>query len=751
MSEAPPRSRGGPQFDAQPSPSEGYRLGVDSEREEHLLSLFTEWDKHLLGKWSTWREEAKQAYDFAAGHQWDPKDRAAMMDNQKIPVVFNITAPTLDAVAGAEIQNRQEVRYYPRTPDKTGVSDVLSQAADYVNDECDGDQEDSEAFYDCLICGVGWTYTGPEIDGDKLSIFKGRVDPLEIMADASSRKPNFDDARYLKREWPMSRDDFEDFVGSIGRPDANPDGFADLDSGKRLTIVNPTLRYTNGMLGPGNGADEVVVCEWQWWEKATRFLSPMPHPTQSGVVQLQKLTPEQHAQALSIKPDLPSQPTTEKVFYRAFTADDSVLFEEELPEKMFRYRAITGKRDRNAGTWFGLVRPMLDPQRFMNKLYSEILHIVRTNANGGLMLEEDAVADIRKFESTWAAADKITWMKPGSLSNAQGAKVLPKPTVTINPSLFQIMEFARDMVKACTGVNEEILGIVGRDQPGVLEQQRKQAAYGILSAFFDAKRRYQREQGRLLLAQIKIFLPDDTLVRILDQGTAVYIPIARALTDAEYDVVVDEAPAGPNQKAKVMAVLGPLLPEMFASGIIGAEQIADMLPFMDIPASVADKLGQAIRQRAQAAQQPSPQQQQMEQAQQVAFAKEMQNKDADTQAKQAKAAKDMATAQTTPAKLQMEGVKAMAGVQSTRQELQMQREQHGQDMAMEGQKNAQKMQQADQQHRLRLAQSADQHGQRAEQAQQVHAAKLSRMQQEQVQRGLDAEAKQPGEAEADEP
>ena len=65
-------------------------------------SLFTEWDKHLLGKWSTWREEAKQAYDFAAGHQWDPKDRAAMMDNQeKSPVVFNITAPTLgDAVAG---------------------------------------------------------------------------------------------------------------------------------------------------------------------------------------------------------------------------------------------------------------------------------------------------------------------------------------------------------------------------------------------------------------------------------------------------------------------------------------------------------------------------------------------------------------------------------------------------------------------------------------------------------------------------
>jgi hypothetical protein len=543
----------------------------------------------------------------------------------------------------------------------------------------------------------------------------------------------------------MSNDDFEDFVVSIGRPDAEPEGLTGMDSGKRLTIVNPSLRYTNGMLGGGVGNDEVVVCEWQWWEKAPRFLAPLPHPTQPGVVQLAKLTPEQHAQALSLKPDLPSQPTTEKVFYRAFTANETVLFEEQLPEKMFRYRAITGKRDRNQGTWFGLVRAMTDPQRFMNKLYSEILHIVRTNANGGLMLEEDAVADIRKFELTWAQADKITWMKPGALSNAQGPKAQPKPTVSINPSLFQIMEFARDMVKACTGVNEEILGIVGREQPGVLEQQRKQAAYGILSAFFDAKRRYQREQGRLLLAQIREFLPDDTLVRILDKGTALYIPVVKALGDFEYDVVVDEAPAGPNQKAKVMAVLGPLLPEMFQAGIIGAEQIADMLPFMDIPASVADALGQAIRQRSQQQQAAAaPVQQQQAQAEQIAFGKEMDNKDADTAHKRAQAAKAAAEAQIAPAKVQMDGVKAMAGVASTQAEMQMQREQHGQDMQQKGAAAVAKLVQGQQAHRLKLAQSQDQHQQRTQQASETHRLKISQAAQKQAAAGLEEQSEQPG-------
>ena len=279
---------------------------------------------------------------------------------------------------------------------------------------------------------------------------------------------------------------------------------------------------------------------------------------------------------------------------------------------------------------------------------------------------------------------------------------------------FRSMEFARDMVKACTGVNEEILGIVGRDQPGVLEQQRKQAAYGILSAFFDAKRRYQREQGRLLLAQIKIFLPDDTLVRILDQGTAVYIPIARALTDAEYDVVVDEAPAGPNQKAKVMAVLGPLLPEMFASGIIRGRADRRHAAVHGY-SSVGRPTNSAKRSAsAQAAQQPSPQQQQMEQAQrgrvrqgnaeqgrrhagQTGQGRERQRGDRPDHAREASDG---------------ERVKAVAGVQvDAAENFRCSASSTVRTCAMEGRQKLtpRRCSRPIRQHRLRLAQSADQH------------------------------------------
>lgn len=611
----------GPQFDTQKTPAESQYA------DDELLERFRNWGTQLEGHWSKWRADARGWYAMVGGEQWTDSETADMEGNGKIPVTFNLVGPVIDAVQGAEIQNRQQVQFYPREVGDTGVSDVLTQGAEFVSDECNGDQEDSEAFWDCLVCGLGWTETRPEIEGDQVNLIKERVDPLQMQADPGARKRCLEDMRYLKREIPMSADEFEDFKEEIGRTDLEDPYGLDPD-GKRVTIVNPTVRYTHGMLGTDPSIDSVIVCEWQWWDREPVFLAGVPGP--DGVVKIQQLDAEELAAARENDPSLRFSESHRKVFYRAFATDLEILFKEKLPEGDFRYKAITGKRDRNNGTWFGLVKPMADPQRFTNKLYSEILHIVRTNANGGMALEEDAVDDVRQFESTWAATDKITWLKPGALSGAHGQKMMPKAPPPVQVALFQLMEFARDMVKATTGVNEEILGMVQREQAGVLEAQRKQAAYGILSAFFDAKRRYQRDQGRLLLAQMRIYFPPDKLVRIVDKGTAQYVPLSQSLEVQQFDIIVDEAPTGPDQKGKVLAVLMPLIPQLMESGLIGPEALAEIIPYLPIPAAVANKLAQAITAQQQKAAQPDQGAQAMAQA-------ELANKEADTGKKTADA------------------------------------------------------------------------------------------------------------------
>jgi hypothetical protein len=642
----------GPQFDGSMTPAENpvasQGKAPSLPDDEDLLVMFDRWDVLLLAHWSEWIQEAKAWFDFRAGTQWEEEERERMKEGQKIPVTFNLTEPAIDAVNGAEIQDRQQVQYYPRNTSvqSTGIADVLTQGANYIVDQCNGDQEDTDAFLDALTCGIGWTETRVEVESETATILKERVDPLQMKADPASRKRCFEDARYLKREIPMSEDEFDDFKEEIGQPDLDIGEMDGSDAtGKRLTVVNPRQRYTHGMLGTSEDP-EVIVSEWQWWERQEVHVAPMPHPTDPTITKLTPMSKADFNKAKGLNPNLRSVKSTTKVYYRAFTGQGSVLFKEVMPEQAFRYQAITAKRDRNKGTYYGLVKPMVEPNKFVNKLFSEVLHIVRTNANGGMMLEEDAVADVRQFEKTWANTAKVTWVKSGALSGQHGSKMAPKTPPQVQPALFQLMSFAKDMVTACTGVNEEILGLASREQAGVLELQRKQAAYGILSSFFDAKRRYQRNQGKLLLSMMRLYLPDDFMVRIVLDGEQQYVPLAMNQAGEEYDVVVDEAPAAPNTKARVAAILMPLVQQLLQAQLISPTVLADLVQYLDIPASVAQTLAQAITQQVQVMSQPNPAVVASQQA-------ELDNKNADTaekkasaQAHQAKAFKQVTDAHT---------------------------------------------------------------------------------------------------------
>lgn len=638
MSEAPTIT--GPQFDKAQTPGDDH---------DALLEKFDRWDRDIETKRGAWREQAEEWYNLEAGNQWTEEDIALMTERGRIPVVFNLTAPTVDAVSGAEIQNRQQAYYYPREKGDTGVSDVLTQAVKYVSDECNGDMEDSEAFRDTLICGEGWTYTAPDVDGEDVNLPKCRIDPLQMGVDPASRKACYEDARYIRRVIPMGQDEFEEFKREIKRPDATAEGQT-LSAGKRLTVVDPRQRYKNGMLGTG-ADDEVFVVEWQWWEKVPATLTALPDPEQEGVTKLVMLNDEESKAAQEIAAavgiQLQTSKTTRKVYFRAFVGGGEVLRKEPLPEAKFRYQCMTGKRDRNKGTFYGLVKAMADPQRFVNKLYSEVMHIFRTNAKGGLAIEAGAVDDVRQFEESWAQGDAITWLKDGSLSGANGQRILPKQPPPIPAAIFQMMEFARDMVRACTGVNEEILGLAGRDQPGVLEAQRKQSAFGILGPFFDAKRRYTRNWGVLFLRLMRQYMPKSSLVRVVDAGEQKYVDLAYTMEAEEYDVVVDEAPNSPNAKAKVAAILMPVMQQLIEGEILGPSDVGVMLEYLDLPAALVLKLQESIKQR-QEAQQPDPAAAEMQQRGMVA---EIENKEADTEQKRATAFQKATDAHATHAQM----------------------------------------------------------------------------------------------------
>ena len=102
-------------------------------------------------------------------------------DNARIPIVFNRVQPILQSVVGLEITNRTEVSFVPREIGDIKANEVLTQAAQWFRDQANAEEAESEAFRDLLICGVGFTETSLDFEGDPEGQPKiERIDPIEM-------------------------------------------------------------------------------------------------------------------------------------------------------------------------------------------------------------------------------------------------------------------------------------------------------------------------------------------------------------------------------------------------------------------------------------------------------------------------------------------------------------------------------------------------------------------------------------------
>jgi hypothetical protein len=517
---------------------------------------------------ATWRKNAEEDYAFFAGDQWDDDDMAILEDQGRPPVVFNRIARTVNAVSGTEIQNRQEVRYIPREQGDVGVNDVQTQAAQWVRDNCDAEDEESEAFKDLLICGVGCTVhrLEHEVDPDGM-IMNERVDPMEIFWDASAKKRNLIDRRWCAQIRKVSRDEFrqewpgkeveaggEEWLKTEDEPhDASPPFYNDDDE-------------------TANQPKEIEIIEFQYYE--------IEHYARVQIGQQVKEFPIERYQA--IKPYLDQQGIRSvvqkrRVYKKLFIQGDQLLESAPLEsQKDFTIQIMTGQRDRNRNLWFGLVRMMIDPQRFANKFFSQIIHIINTSAKSGVYLETGAVDNIRKFEDEFAQTGSISWLAPGALGNNM---LKEKNSSNFPAGLDKLLQYSVESINDIPGVNTELMGLADYSgQSGVLEHQRKQAGISLLAVFFDSLRRYRKTSGRLLAELIREFIPEGTLIRVVDQQGQQYIPLTKDAMSMKFDVIVDDSPTSPNMKEKTFGILQSLLPQLMQAGIPVPPDVLDYAP-----------------------------------------------------------------------------------------------------------------------------------------------------------------------------
>lgn len=519
-----------------------------------------------------WKQAAKESYDFFAGHQWSQEDHQKLNEENRPTIVFNRIPRVINAVAGLEIQNRQEVCYYPRTNGDVAGSDILTSAANWARDNCDAEDEESQAFKDCLMTGLGWVETrlDYEVDADGTILIE-RVDPLDMLYDPTSQKRNLDDANWIARVRYYNRKDFfvmwpeaEDEM--IGDFDTDPKGMQPHDATLAPFYIND---QSNEIEEKETNPDMVQVVQYQYWIREIFYRVEFLDGT---VQEYERDEFRKNRQQIMLTATRYVKQYRKK-YRQVFLAGNYILESGDCPVNAFTIRSMTGLVDHTKGIWFGLIQIMKDPQRWANKWLSQTLHIVNSNAKGGYFAETDAFEDNRQAEQSLATTS-ITWLNEGGMT-----KIQKKEPPLFPSQIDSLLKYAIDSISEVVGVNVEMLGVADRDQAARLEFERKRTGITVVSDFFDALRRYRKESGRVLADFIIRYISDGRLVRIAGEGLGKYVPLFKKDLNFKYDIIVDESPTSPNQREMVFNRLIQLFPSLLQANIPIPQDILDYAPF----------------------------------------------------------------------------------------------------------------------------------------------------------------------------
>ncbi|WP_375701001.1 portal protein [Bartonella sp. AA23NXGY] len=630
---------------------------------KRLKSWYAEDIEHV----NEWREQAREDFDFYNGRQWAEEDLAVLKEQRRPVMTFNRIAPLVNAIVGAERNNKREVQFQPRQMGAAIPNELLTGAAEWFRDEAEAEYADSDAFQDMVICGMGWTDTRLDYDTDPEGIpAVQRLDPLKMVWDANAVRPNLIDAQ---RMWYVDRKSVEDaksLFPDVAVEDLNADWAIDSttdseDSHVSLDAYQDDSNATS-LSDPYSGKCYVTLVECRWFEYETTYKAP---DLQTG--QMRNYSKQEFEQLQRVMPQLQGVCFNKKVVRRAFLGRRLLAKPDKplAPDGQLGWECITGTLDKLKNQFYGIVRPAKDPQKWSNKYFSQVMYILNSQSKGGLMAERDAFDDDRQAMESWARTDTITWVKNGALT---GGKIQPKPSAQFPNGFFQLFNESREAITHVTGLSAEFIGTREVNQANVLENTRRQSTLNLLAGLFDNLKLYRCRQGKIILYLIQNYLSDGRLVRISGQENAQYVPLTReAVTTLEYDIIVDDSPTSPNEKEKTFAAITQMLPLL--GGFLTPEMIPDLLKLSPLPATLVANLTA----KAQQAQQEQQQQQMMQQSQGAQLTPEQQAKIAVLQQEaQAKSTLYQLDAQQKQTALQQKNIELFLKQEQARMQLELQ-------------------------------------------------------------------------------
>lgn len=412
----------------------------------------------------TWRDEAQRAAAYYDGKQLEPHVIQTLKDRGQAPLVFNLIAPTIDAVLGIEAKTRTSWLVRPDNDESLQVAEGMNEKLNEASRLTLAEKACSDAYAAQVKTGLGWVETNRNSNPFDYKYRCQYVNRNEIHWDWHAKRADLRDARYLVRDRWLDED-----RALLAFPEHELLIKQAVNGWARWNSIITSVDYEN-MISLGHAYSEyqqTVLDEDTWWDtdrERVRVFEVWYRKYQKGVVlQLQdgrviEYDKENaiHKAALAHGMATPISGVFPKMRLAYFLGCHRVVdVPSPLPHDDFPYVPFWGFREDGTGIPYGLIRRMMSPQDEVNARRAKMMWLLSAKR---VIMDSDATKmDVEEVADEIQRPDGVVILNPSRQNRDQYAFRVEQD-FQLAAQQFEIMIDAQKQIQDTAGVYSALMG-----------------------------------------------------------------------------------------------------------------------------------------------------------------------------------------------------------------------------------------------------------------------------------------------------
>lgn len=454
------------------------------------------------------RTEAEEDYKFYAGDQDTAMVKAALADSNRPNSTFNEVKPKIDMLVGLAAQVKYDGYVLPVGEEDEPLAELMEGTLLHYRKKLKLGKKELDCFEHSTKAGRSLLY----FRIDTANPYKPKIVPTRIpghnfIIDPASIEYDLSDAKYMFVWAWVDEDDIKGI---------DPDIDITLLSNEHNVGFGSPAFYDNL-----TGKYRIITCWYRAWELKYFIINPFTGEQETLTKEQYKIFNKAALAGIDVGEEEPmkvDEPVPYAkgyvISYKYMTFSGGYIIDAGYSphnDKVEFPAVLYGAyKDDDNNRWFSAITVQKDPQRAMNVMRRQLVHLLQTLPKGILMHEIGAIVDVEDYEQNSSNPNYHMEVAANSIDRIRFEK---QPQ--ISPLYQQLDETMRGSMKDSSGIADDLMGAyTSSREPGVTVSLRKESNLAVLFILFNNYRESRLAGNRKLMLLIQQYVTDKEVIRI---------------------------------------------------------------------------------------------------------------------------------------------------------------------------------------------------------------------------------------------